>query len=77
MNDHKKFELESSCVELINPKKSNIIVSTIYRHRESDVTQFNNILKNVLIKNKKGDFSGDFSVDLMHYSEDKPTNEFL
>ena len=50
MNIYKKFELESTFVEIINPKKSNIIVGTIYRHPEMDVTEFNNILNNILKK---------------------------
>ena len=53
----KKFELESIFVEIINPKKSNIIVGTIYRHPKMDVTEYNNILNNIfrkkLIKNKR------------------------
>ena len=55
-NIYKKFELESTFVEIINPQKSNIIVGTIYRHPKIDVTEFNNILNNLLkklIKNKK------------------------
>ena len=43
-----KFELESTFVEIINPKKSNIIFGTIYRHPKMDVTELNNILKNLL-----------------------------
>ena len=51
LNIYKKFELESIFVEIINPKKSNIIVDTIYRHPKMDVTEFNNILNNLLQKN--------------------------
>ena len=50
LNIYKKFELESTFVEIINPKKSNIIVGTIYRHPKMDVTEFNNILNNLLKK---------------------------
>ena len=56
LNIYKKFELESTFVEIINPKKSNIIVGTIFIHPKMDVTGFNNILNkllNKLIKNKK------------------------
>ena len=39
---YKKFELESTFIEMINPRKSNIIVGVIYRYPEMDVTDFNN-----------------------------------
>ena len=46
-----------------------------------DVTEFNNILNNLLKKinqeQKTVFLLGDFNVDLMHYNEHKPTNEFL
>ena len=45
LNIYKKIELESTFVEIINPKKSNIIVGTIYRHPKMDVTEFNNIFR--------------------------------
>ena len=48
MNIYKKFEYNSDFVEIINPKKSYFIVGTIYRHSKMDVTEFNNILKNLL-----------------------------
>ena len=53
---YKKIDLESTFVEIINPKKSNIIVGTIFIQPKMDVTGFNNILNNLLnklIKNKK------------------------
>ena len=46
-----------------------------------DVTEFNNILNNLLKKNNQAQKAvfliGDFNIDLMHYNEHKPTNEFL
>ena len=74
---YKKFDLESAFVKIINPKKSNIIVGTIFRLQKMDLTEFNNILNYLLkklIKNKKLFLLGDFSIDLMHYNEHKPTN---
>ena len=50
LNIYKKFELESTFVEIISPKKSNVIVGIIYRHPKMDVTEFNNILNNLLKK---------------------------
>ena len=80
MNIYKKTELGSTFVEIINPKKSNIVVGAIYRQPKMDVTEFNNILNSMLkkIKNKKTGFLlGDFNIDLMHYNEHKTTIEFL
>ena len=46
-----------------------------------DVAGFNNILNNLLkkiIQEQKIVFLlGDFNIDLMHYNDHKPTNEFL
>ena len=47
LNIYKKFELESTFLEIINSKKSNIFVGTIYRHPKMDVTEFDNILSNI------------------------------
>ena len=82
MKIHKKIELESTFIETINPRKSNIIVGVIYKHLKMDGTDFNNnFLKNFLKKinqeQKKVFLLGDFNVELMHYNEHKPTNEFL
>ena len=81
MNIYKKCELESTFVEIIIAKKSSIIAGTIYRHPKMDVTEFNNILNNLLKKinqeQKTVFLLGDFNIDLMHYNEHKPTNEFL
>ena len=82
MKIYKKFELESTFIEIINPRKSNIIVGVIYKHPKMDVTDFNNNFLNNLLKKinqeqKKVFLLGDFNVDLMHYNEHKPINEFL
>ena len=45
LNIYNKFELESTFVEIIDPKESNTIVGTIYRHPKIDVTEFDNIYK--------------------------------
>ena len=69
LNTYKTVELESTFVEISNPKKSNIIVGTIYRHPKMDVKK--------KIKNKTPFLLGAFNIDLMHYNEHKPTNEFF
>ena len=35
-----KNELESTFIEIVNPKKSSIIVRVIYRHPSMDLTTF-------------------------------------
>ena len=82
MKIHKKFELESTFIEIINPRKFNIIVGVIYRHPEMDVNDFdNNFLNNLLKKNisrtKKVFLLYDFNIDLMHYKKRKPTNKMF
>ena len=48
---YKKFELECIFIEIINPRKSNIIVGVVYKHPKMDVTDFsNNFLNNLLRK---------------------------
>ena len=49
LNIYKKNELESTFIEVVNPKKSNIIVEVIYRHPSMDLTDFNyNYLNKIL-----------------------------
>ena len=70
----KKLELESTFTEKINPKKSNIIVSAIYRHPKMDVTKLNNIcdvnklntlLKKINQERKTVFLVGDFRLDAL------------
>ena len=41
LNIYKKNELESTFIEIVNPRKSNIIAGVIYRHPSMDLTDFN------------------------------------
>ena len=82
MKIYKIYELESTFIEIINPRKSNITVGVIHRHPKMVVTDFNNNFLNNLLKKinqeqKKVLLLGDFNVNLMHYNEHKATNEFL
>ena len=45
-----KIELESTFIEIINPRNTNIIDSVIYKHPKTDVTDFNNNFLNNLLK---------------------------
>ena len=49
LNIYKNNELESTFIEIVNPKKSNIIVGAIYRHLSIDLTDFNCNYLNKLI----------------------------
>ena len=47
----KRIELESTFIEIVNPRKSNIIVGVIYRHPSMDLTDFNCNYLNKLLEN--------------------------
>ena len=51
LNIYKKNELESNFIEIVNPKKSNIIVGVIYRHPSMGLTDFNCNYLNKLLDN--------------------------
>ena len=54
LNIYKKNESESTFIEIMNPKKSNIIVGAIYKHPSMDLTDFNsNYVKSFLEKISK------------------------
>ena len=40
---YKTAELESTFIELMNTKKSNVIIGAIYRHPNMDLDDFNDI----------------------------------
>ena len=74
--------MESTFIEIINPRKSNIIVGVIYRHPPMDVTDFNcnylnQLLENISKEQKSIFLLGDFDVNLLNYNEHNQTNEFL
>ena len=80
LNIYKKNELESTFIEIVNPKKSNIIVGVIYRHPSMDLTDFscnylNQLLEN--ISNEKNLFSYLEIFNLLNYNEHNQANEFL
>ena len=75
-------ELESTFIEIINPKESNEIIGVIYRHPNMDTTQFTdnkfNDLMNKLSqeRNKKVYITGDFNFDLLKVSTHTDTSNF-
>ena len=79
---YKKYDFESSFIEIINPKKSNIIIICIYRHPNMDLNEFNNDYLNPLLtklseERKTVFLLGDYNVDLSKYEQHPATNEFL
>ena len=82
LNIYKKNELESTFIEIFNPKKSNIIVGVIYRHPSMDLTDcncnhLNKLLENISKEQKSIFLLRDFNVNLFNYNEHNQTNEFL
>ena len=82
LNIYKKNDLESTFIEIVNPKKSNIIVRVIYRLPSMDFTYFNcsylnKILENISKEQKSIFLIADFNVNLLNYNEHNQTNEFL
>ena len=77
----KKNQLEFTFIEIINSKKSNIIVGCVYKHPNMDVFDFNSLINQLLDKISKEQkvifLLGDFTNDLLNYNEHQPTNEFL
>ena len=81
-NIYKKSELECTFIEILNPKKSNIIVGIIYRHPSMDLTDFNcnylnKLLENISKKQKSAFLLGDVNVNLLNCNEHNQTNELL
>ena len=74
--------MESTFIEIVNPKKSNIIVGVIYRHPSMDLADFNCNYLNKLLENTSKEKNsifllGDFNVNLLNFNEHNETNEFL
>ena len=82
LNIYKKNELESTFIETVNPKKSNILVRVIYRHPSTDLADFNcnylnKLLENISKEQKSIFLLGDFNLNLLNYNEHNQTNEYL
>ena len=82
LNIYKKNELESTFIEIVNPKKSSFLVGVIYRHPSMDLADFNcnylnKLLENISKEQKSIFILGDFNVNLLNYNDHNQTNEFL
>ena len=81
LNIYKNNELESTFIEIVNLKKSNILVRVIYRHPSMDLADFNcnylnKLLENISKEQKSIFLLGDFNVNLLNFNEHNQTNEF-
>ena len=77
---YKSAALESTFIEIINHKKSNMLVGSIYRHPAIDLKEFNGNYLNehkLSSENKSVIPLGDFNVDIMNYDNHHSTNVFL
>ena len=67
---YKSTELESTLIEILNPKKTNVIVGCIYHHPHMDLNEFNhyyinNLLDKLSKENKSAFLLGDFNIELI------------
>ena len=63
---YKSKELESAFIEILSPKKTNVILGCIYRHPHMDLNKFNdycinNLLDKLSKENKTVSLLGDFN----------------
>ena len=76
---YKKNKLESTFIEIVNLRKSNIIVRVLYRHQSMDLADcncnyLNKLLENTYNEHKYIFLLGDFNVNLLNYNEHNETN---
>ena len=73
--------MESLFVEICIPRGKNIIVGTIYRppnqNLSSFLEKFNELISIISKDNKHCYIMGDFNLDLLHYDDHAPTQEFM
>ena len=79
---YKSTELESTFIEILSQKETNVIVCCIYRHPHMSLNEFNdyyinNLLDKLSQENKTVFLLGDFNIDLLNYDQHSLTNEFL
>ena len=65
---YKSFELESTFIEICNPKKTNVIIGCIYKHPNVNINKFNDDYLNELLdklskENKTIFLFGDFNIN--------------
>ena len=74
-------EFEVLWIEVISPKKENILIGVVYRHPKQKDKEFLQYLSNTLQKtkkeNKKTILTGDFNLNLLKFEKNKEITEFL
>ena len=73
---YKSFELESTSIEICNPKTTNIIIGCIYKHPNMHINKFNDDYLNDLLDKLSKELR-DFNINLLNYNVHPRTNEFL
>ena len=80
---YKPKKLESIFVEVVLPKKSNLIVGCIYKHPCMDICTFNDHYLNPLLDNlskeanKTAILLGDFNTDFLNFDTSEHVSKFL
>ena len=73
--------IETLFVEINIPNGKNIIVGTVYRppnyNTRDFLEKFNEILAKITRNDKYCYLGGDYNIDLFHYSDHAPTQEFV
>ena len=79
---YKSELLESTVLEIINPKAKNIIITCLYRHPSMDLKEFNEdfltpYLSTTEKEKKKHFIAGDFNVDLLKMDDESNYSTFF
>ena len=79
---YKSKEIESSFIEIIEPKKKNTIVGCIYKHPNVSVGEFTNdflepLLEKLSFEKKEVILMGDFNINLLNCNIDKNTSDYV
>ena len=79
---YKSKELESTFIEITNPRVKNTIIGCIYRHPSMSVNEFNNdylmkLLERLTLENKNIVLMGDYNINLLNYDNNSDTAQFL
>ena len=79
---YKSKEIESSFIEIIEPKKKNAIASCIYKHPNISVGEFTNDFLKLLLKKLSFEKKGvilmvDFNINLLNCNIDKNTSDYV
>ena len=75
-------KIESAFVEIIRPRKSNLIIGCIYRHHTlstKDLTHIHlgKLIEQLSFETKLTLLMGDFNTDLLEYGKNSEITEFL